>query len=157
MSDKFTNKKPDVRILMQTISEKGDRIMKKTRVINSDISRVIAQMGHFDTLGIGDAGMPVPAGTEKIDLALEAGIPTFKQVLENVLSELEVQKVYLAEEIRLQNPDQLMAIKDVIGDTPIEFIPHEQMKTDLNKTKAFIRTGEETPYSNILLESGVVF
>ena len=43
--------------------------MKKTQVINSDISRVISQMGHFDTLSIGDAGMPVPRETEKIDLA----------------------------------------------------------------------------------------
>lgn len=38
--------------------------MKKTKVINSDMSRVIAQMGHFDKLAIGDAGMPVPAGTQ---------------------------------------------------------------------------------------------
>ncbi|MCH3489705.1 D-ribose pyranase, partial [Enterococcus faecium] len=36
--------------------------MKKGKVINSDISRVIAQMGHFDKLSIGDAGMPVPFG-----------------------------------------------------------------------------------------------
>ena len=44
--------------------------MKKSTVINSDISRVIAQMGHFDLLSIGDAGMPVPMTTEKIDLAV---------------------------------------------------------------------------------------
>lgn len=131
--------------------------MKKTRVINSDISRVISQMGHFDTISIGDAGMPVPSDTEKIDLALEAGIPSFMQVLENVLSELQVQKVYLAEEIKVQNPEQLAAVKKVVGDIPIEYMPHEQMKKDLSDTKAFIRTGEETPYSNILLESGVVF
>ncbi|MQS75903.1 D-ribose pyranase [Lactobacillus halodurans] len=131
--------------------------MKKTRVINSDISRVIAQMGHFDTIGIGDAGMPVPDDTEKIDFALEAGIPSFMQVLENILSELEVQKVYLAEEIKTKNPDQLAAVRKVIGETPIEFIPHEEMKQNLSSTKAFIRTGEETPYSNIILESGVVF
>lgn len=144
-------------LILQTITEKGENFMKKTRVINSNISRVIAQMGHFDTIGIGDAGMPVPSGTEKIDLAVEAGLPSFIQVLENVLSELEVQKVYLAEEIKTQNPEQLAAVKKIVGDTPIEFIPHEEMKKDLSDTKAFIRTGEETPYSNILLESGVVF
>ncbi|KRO00441.1 D-ribose pyranase [Companilactobacillus kimchiensis] len=114
-------------------------------------------MGHFDTIGIGDAGMPVPSDTEKIDLAVEAGLPSFIQVLDNVLSELQVQKVYLAEEIKIQNPEQLAAIKKIVGDTPIEFIAHEEMKKDLSDTKAFIRTGEETPYSNILLESGVVF
>jgi len=120
--------------------------MKKTRVINSDISRVIAQMGHFDTIGIGDAGMPVPADTEKIDLAVEAGLPSFIQVLDNILSELQVQKVYLAEEIKTQNPEQLAAVRKIVGDTPIEFMPHEEMKKDLSNTKAFVRTVGETVF-----------
>ncbi|MCI5775491.1 MAG: D-ribose pyranase [Aerococcus sp.] len=131
--------------------------MKKTKVINSDISRVIAQMGHFDTLGIGDAGMPVPASTEKIDLAVDNGIPGFMDVLNNVLEELEVQRIYLAEEIKTENPEMLENIKKRLPDMPITFIPHTEMKAALKDTRAFIRTGEMTPYANILLESGVVF
>ncbi|MFK4972723.1 D-ribose pyranase [Lactococcus garvieae] len=131
--------------------------MKKTKVINSDISRVIAQMGHFDKLSIGDAGMPVPKGTEKIDLAVDKGIPSFMDVLNNVLEELEVQKVYLAEEIKENNPQILAQITDRLLDTPVEFIPHSDMKAELNNCHAFIRTGEMTPYANILLESNVVF
>ena len=131
--------------------------MKKTAVINSDISRVIATMGHFDTLAIGDAGMPVPSDTEKIDLAVSNGIPSFLDVLDNVLHELEVQKIYLADEIKAHNPAMLKAIEERFPNTEIEFIPHSQMKKDLSKAKAFIRTGEMTPYSNIILESGVVF
>ena len=104
--------------------------MKKTKVINSDISRVIAQMGHFDKLSIGDAGMPVPRTTEKI---------------------------YLAEEIKTENPDMLAAIETRLPETPISFIPHTEMKQELNNCHAFIRTGEMTPYANILLESNVVF
>lgn len=131
--------------------------MKKGTVINSDISRVIAQMGHFDKLSIGDAGMPVPMTTEKIDLAVQNGIPSFMQVLNNVLAELEVQRIYLAEEIKTENPTMLQQIQDRLPDTPITFIPHSAMKQDLNDCRAFIRTGEMTPYANILLESGVTF
>ncbi|ETY74803.1 D-ribose pyranase [Lactiplantibacillus fabifermentans] len=131
--------------------------MKKGTVINSDISRVIAQMGHFDKLSIGDAGMPVPMTTEKIDLAVQNGIPSFMQVLNNVLAELEVQRIYLAEEIKTENPTMLQQIQDRLPDTPITFIPHSAMKQDLNNCRAFIRTGEMTPYANILLESGVTF
>ena len=131
--------------------------MKKTKVINSDISRVIAQMGHFDKLSIGDAGMPVPAGTEKIDLAVDNGIPSFIQVLLNVLEELEVQRIYLAEEIKTENPKMLESIQEIMPNVPVTFIPHSEMKQDLNNCRAFIRTGEMTPYSNIILESGVVF
>lgn len=130
--------------------------MKKGTVLNTQISSVIADMGHFDLLGVGDAGMPVPTGTKKIDLAVTLGLPRFVDVLENVLSELQIQKVYLAEEIKTENPQQLAAIKQLI-DVPIEFIPHSEMKRRLSQTKAFIRTGEATPFSNILLESGVTF
>ena len=130
--------------------------MKKGTVINTQLSQVIADMGHFDLLGIGDAGMPVPADTWKIDLAVSRNLPSFMDVLKNVLTELQIQKVYLAEEIKTQNPKQLEQIQQLI-DVPIVFNPHDQMKKDLSKTKAFIRTGEMTPYANILLESGVTF
>lgn len=131
--------------------------MKKGKVINSDISRVIAQMGHFDKLSIGDAGMPVPMTTEKIDLAIDNGIPRFMDVLNNVLEELEVQRIFLAEEIKTENSLMLENIQKRLPDTPITFIPHSEMKQELNNCHAFIRTGEMTPYANILLESGVVF
>lgn len=131
--------------------------MKKSKVINSDISRVISQMGHFDKLSIGDAGMPVPFSIEKIDLAVTKGIPSFMDVLSNVLEELEVQRVFLAEEIKTENPQMLEMITKKIPTTPISFIPHSEMKHNLRDCHAFIRTGEMTPYANILLESGVVF
>lgn len=131
--------------------------MKKSKVINSDISRVIAQMGHFDQLSIGDAGMPVPMTTEKIDLAVDNGIPSFMDVLNNVLEELAVQRIYLAEEIKTENPEMLKKIQERLPETPVTFIPHTEMKQELNNCHAFIRTGEMTPYANILLESNVVF
>ena len=101
--------------------------------------------------------MPVPMTTEKIDLAVDNGIPSFMQVLNNVLEELEVQRIYLAEEIKSENPQVLSEIKERLPETPITFIPHSEMKADLNNCHAFIRTGEMTPYANIILESGVVF
>ena len=114
--------------------------MKKTKVINSDISRVIAQMGHFDKLSIGDAGMPVPRGTEKIDLAVDSGIPSFMDVLNNVLEELEVQKIYLAEEIKENNPKILTQITDRLPNTPVEFIPHSDMKAAVSYTHLTLPT-----------------
>ncbi|MDF7682104.1 D-ribose pyranase [Lactobacillus sp. ESL0679] len=131
--------------------------MKKTKVINSDLSRVIATMGHFDKLAIGDAGTPVPKGTEKIDLAVTNGIPSFMDVLNNVLEELGIQRIFLASEIKTENPEMLAQIKKRLPDTPIEFITHEELKESLNDCKAFVRTGEMTPFANILLESNVVF
>lgn len=131
--------------------------MKKTSVINSHISRIISQMGHFDTISIGDAGMPVPKEVEKIDLAVTHGVPSFMTVLNNVLDELEIQRIYLAEEIKTENPTILEEIEDRLPHKKVTFIPHEEMKQNLNECQAFIRTGEVTPYANIILESNVVF
>ena len=102
-------------------------------------------------------GMPVPMGTKKIDLCVDKELPTFMQILENVLKEMKVQKIYLADEIKDQNPEQLENIKQELPDVEIEFMPHTDLKKNLAKTHAFIRTGEMTPYSNIILESGVTF
>ena len=125
--------------------------MKKTGIINSEVSAVVANMGHMDWLSIGDAGMPVPFGTKKIDLAVDKELPSFMDVLNNVLKEMKVQKIYLAEEAQLEN------IKKALPDVEVAFMPHSELKKSLSKTHAFIRTGEMTPYSNIILESGVTF
>jgi D-ribose pyranase len=137
--------------------KKEKYLMKKTTVINSELSTVIAGMGHMDWLSIGDAGMPVPMGTKKIDLALTKQLPSFQDVLKNILAELEVQKIYLADEIKTENPEQLAAIKELLPNVEIEYMPHSQLKKDLAQTHAFVRTGEMTPFSNIILESGVTF
>ncbi|MDR6296496.1 D-ribose pyranose/furanose isomerase RbsD [Pantoea dispersa] len=49
--------------------------MKKGRLLNAEVSHVIARLGHTDTLTIADAGLPIPAGPQRIDLALTPGTP----------------------------------------------------------------------------------
>lgn len=139
--------------------------MKKGLLLNSNISAVIAEMGHTDTLTIADAGLPVPPSAERIDLAVTHGIPDFLTVLETVLSELHVEKVTLAAEISEKNPDMLSRIEALLlkvsveqGQTiPIEYVTHDEFKYMTFESSAVVRTGECTPYANILLHSGVVF
>ena len=51
--------------------------MKKIGCLNSELSYVISKLGHFDTLTIGDCGLPVPKGVQRIDLAVTYGVPSF--------------------------------------------------------------------------------
>lgn len=134
--------------------------MKKGIVLNSRISSAISTLGHFDMITINDAGMPIPNDNRRIDLAVTQGLPSFMDVLTNVLTEMEIQRIFLAEEIKTENPKQLENILDLIGkNVEVIYIPHEELKKNLNNplTKANIRTGEITPYSNIALESNVTF
>lgn len=131
--------------------------MKKVGILNSEISHVISKMGHTDSLAIGDCGLPIPEGTKRIDLALIKNIPTFMDTLKSVMMELEVEEVQIANETKEVSLEIFKEIKKQLGDKKIIFISHEELKNNLKDCKAVIRTGEQTPYANIILKSGVIF
>ncbi|MGD9807147.1 MAG: D-ribose pyranase [Deferribacterales bacterium] len=131
--------------------------MKKGKLLNSRISAVIAEMGHTDMIVIADAGLPIPDGVERIDLAVCKGLPDFLSVLENVVSELQVEKYTLANEINFNNPSIEKAVKKQLKGAEDHYVSHEDFKELTKKAKAVIRTGECTPYANVILHSGVVF
>ncbi len=128
--------------------------MKKIGIMNASISSVIAHLAHTDMLTISDAGLPIPATTQRIDLALKPGVPGFLETLEVVLSEMHVEKAYVSEDIITISPEILRGIQRRLGDTPVENIPHHEFKQLSGATKAVIRTGELTPYANIILVAG---
>ncbi len=135
-------------------------MMKKSALLNAPLSAVIASMGHTDSLTIADAGLPIPSQPERIDLAISKNFPPFMPVLEATLSELCVERAVLAEEIKLNNPDIHSAILTLLKQhkvLDIIYCSHETFKGKTQTSKAVVRTGECSPYANILLFSGVTF
>lgn len=133
--------------------------MKKAGILNSDISRVLSYMGHTDTICIGDCGLPIPDEVERIDLALMFGIPTFMDTLKVVKEDMKIEKIVLATEIKEQNKKVLKEIEELFeGEgVEVEYVPHTELKAQTKNCKAVIRTGETTPYANIILQSGCIF
>ena len=131
--------------------------MKKIGIINQPIAAVIAGLGHTDTLVIADAGLPIPAETQRIDLALTKGIPAFLDALRVVLGEMQVERAIVAEEMLKVSPQVYQAVQALLGNVPIETVPHVAFKEQTHAARAVIRTGEFTPYANIILIAGVVF
>jgi D-ribose pyranase len=120
---------------------------------------MIASMGHTDQMVIGDAGLPLPRNAEIVDLALITNIPRMIDVLTAVLDELVVEKAILAVEIEKINHGVLDEIKRLLKGVEIEFVSHENFKRIYKESDntVFVRTGESTPYANIILVSGVDF
>lgn len=131
--------------------------MKKTGLLNKDLSAVIAGMGHRDMLVIADAGLPIPPGVRRIDLAVRPGLPGFIEVVKAVLSELQVEEAVVASEMGERSPQILAKLEDALGDVPISDTIHENFKLQTTRARAVVRTGEFTPYANVILISGVVF
>lgn len=129
--------------------------MKKNGLLNSEISKVLSEMGHTDTIVIADCGLPIPKEVKRIDLALKLGTPSFLEVLETLVADMEIEKVTLAHEIKEFNSE----LEDVLENkfTDKEYVSHEEFKKLTQQAKAVIRSGEATPYANIILHSGVIF
>ncbi|EGT0453896.1 TPA: D-ribose pyranase [Serratia marcescens] len=139
--------------------------MKKGVLLNSDVSAVIARLGHTDQLTLCDAGLPIPAETQRIDLALTQGVPTFMQVFAAVTQEMQVESAILAEEIVKQNPslhEALLAELTALGQRQdntisVRYISHQAFKAQTEHSRAVIRSGECSPYANVILCAGVTF
>ena len=133
--------------------------MKREGILNSDISRVLSYLGHTDRICIGDCGLPIPDEVERIDLALAFGEPTFMRTLEVVAKDMKIEKIVLADEIKSQNPAVLQAIEELFAGQNVEteFVSHAELKEQTRDCKAVIRTGEITPYANIILQAGCIF
>ena len=131
--------------------------MKKAGIQNGELIKVLAEIGHTQTLVISDVGLPVPKGVKCIDLALIAGIPSFMEVFDAVCDEFVFEAGFLAEELKETNSEMLQLLESRLKDISVSFVPHEALKKMSEEAVAIIRTGEIKSYCNIVLRAGVNF
>ena len=128
--------------------------MKREGIINARLAGSLAGLGHTDHVVVCDAGLPLPPGPEVVDLAFRYGVPSFESVLSGMLEELVVEGATAAEEIE-RNPRSFALLTRSLPD--LGLVPHEQLKRMVAGAKLVVRTGEATPYSNVILRCGVPF
>jgi D-ribose pyranase len=131
--------------------------MKKIGILNSEISKVISELGHTDTIVICDSGLPIPAHVKRIDLALKQNVPSFLDCLETVLLEMQVEQAFIALEMDQVTPKLKKQMETSLNGVTVHEVSHEELKTMTHQAKAIIRTGEFTPYANVILQAGVIF
>lgn len=135
--------------------------MKRTRLLNSELSYAISKVGHTASITLCDAGLPIPVSVKRIDLAIDPGYPSFIRTLDTLLSEMMVEEIVVASEIHLNNPEiyrEMMTVFHKHGMEPtVTEVPHNEFKQRTCLSEVIVRTGECTPYANVILKSGVVF
>lgn len=131
--------------------------MLKKGIINPQVNNALSRMTHLDTMLIADAGMPIPRGSERIDLAFTLGTPPLIPVVEGILDACIIEKVYMAEEMKSHSPELFAQYEKLFGSLgiPVECIPHSEMLQSSQQTKVSIRTGENRyHYSSVILVCG---
>ena len=128
--------------------------MKRSGLLNPDLAAAIARLGHTDTFVIADCGLPIPPGVRIIDLSLVFGIPRFAEVLSALSAEVVIDGAIAAQEGR---DGPLGDLLHQLVDGEVQWVPHEEFKALVRTASFVVRTGEATPYANVILRSGVPF
>ena len=131
--------------------------MKKIGTLNQPLSSVISGLGHMDTIVVADAGLPIPSDTQRIDLALTKDIPGFIDTVAVILEEVQIDQAIVAEEMLSESPQVYQQLQKLLAEIPINAVSHNDLKQRTGSARAVVRTGEFTPYANVILVSGVVF
>lgn len=131
--------------------------MKKSGILNARLASIVGSMGHTDLLVVADAGLPVPPTLECIDLAVTAGVPRLLEVLAAIAGELAVEHLTLADELLTGNEVLPGAIRALFPGVTEGRLPHAEFERLTGSARAVVRSGEVTPYANVILRSGVVF
>jgi D-ribose pyranase len=131
--------------------------VKKRGLLQHALAETIASMGHTDLLVIADAGLPVPPGVPCIDLAIRCGLPPMLDVTHAVADELEVEEIIVADELLARDEALPATLRELFPGARFRHVTHEELKRLSAGARAVVRTGECTPYHNVILTSGVTF
>ncbi|GAA1061633.1 D-ribose pyranase [Agromyces bracchium] len=130
--------------------------MRRQGIWHPLLAAEIAAMGHGDEIIIADPGLPIPRGAETvIDLVYAANSPRLSGVLSAVASELVVEVAVVANE--LADGEVLTSVRDLLSGIPLQRRPHADLKKLAHTARVIVRTGETTPYANVVLRAGVPF
>ena len=128
--------------------------MQKTGILNPQLASLLARVRHTNTLVIADRGFPFWPMIETVDISLVDDVPTVLQLIAAVRANHNFTLAYMAREFQKNNSAAIRAsfAKSLAG-VPTKFEPHVDFKQRVPTAIGLIRTGDTTPYSNVILVS----
>ena len=140
--------------------------MKRGGLLNAQLNEAISRLGHGDLVVVADCGLPQPVVVPVVDLAVVHGLPSFAGVLDALLGDLVVEGVTAAAESRGVAAGEVIEARfgagggddDGLGlGLEVAHVSHEELKRLSGTARLFVRTGEATPFANVVLRCGVPF
>ena len=125
-----------------------------TGIINPHVLDLLSRIRHTNAIVLADAAFPFWPTVETVDLALVKGIPTVLDVLRAILPNWKCGEVVMAEEFKTHNAATTRnQFRRACGHVPMTFEPHLEFKRRVPQAIGLIRTGDTTPYGNMILIS----
>jgi D-ribose pyranase len=129
--------------------------MIRNGILNPNLLALLARVRHTNLLVIADRGFPFWPGIETVDISLIDDVPTVVQVLGAIRTNFTIGAAYMASEFRDANtPETAAAFETALEGVPLTYESHEEIfKKRVPGSIGLIRTGDTTPYANMILVS----
>lgn len=128
--------------------------MLQTGILNPHVLDLVARVRHTNTLVISDWAFPFWPEIETVDISLTHGIPTVLDVLDLLSPVFKIGRIWQAEEFVACNPaEKVERFAKSFGSLPLTREAHVDFKKRVPHAIGLIRTGDPTPYGNIIIES----
>ncbi|WP_257348899.1 D-ribose pyranase [Pseudalkalibacillus decolorationis] len=128
--------------------------MKKVGILHPEVSHLVASLGHTDYVVLADKGFPVPDHTKRINLGITEDLPTILQVLNVIVTELQIDRIIVTEEMLDISPERFKVLHQKYPNILFEKITHQEFKELSSHSKGIIKTGDTCPYANMIVVSG---
>lgn len=128
--------------------------MLKTGILNPHVLHLLARFRHTNTIVIADRGFPSWPQLETVDLSLVDDVPTVLQVLSAVRAHCVIGQAWMAQEFLGANDRRTRSrFVAALKGASLSFEPHPDFKQRVPQAIGLVRTGDTTPYANVILES----
>jgi len=128
--------------------------MLKTGILNPQLNSLLSRVRHTNTLVIADRGFPFWPAIETVDISLVDDVPTVLQVLAAIRTNFVIGHAWMAREFVEHNDTKTRArFADALQGIALTHERHVSFKKRVPSAIGLIRTGDSTPYANMILES----
>jgi D-ribose pyranase len=131
--------------------------MIQSGILNPHLLDLVARIRHTNTLVIADWAFPFWPEIETVDISLTHGIPTVLDVINVLQPNFKVGRIWQADEFLQTNPAETIHSFDAafagFSGAAVDRLSHADFKSMVPNAIGLIRTGDPTPYGNIILES----
>ena len=128
--------------------------MLKTGILNPHINSLLSRVRHTNTLVIADRGFPFWPMIETVDISVVDDLPTVLQVLKAIRPNFQIGKAWMAQEFLKENNARIRAaFAEALRGIELAHEPHLEFKKRIPRAIGLVRTGDTTPYANLVLES----
>jgi D-ribose pyranase len=123
-------------------------------ILNPAINSLLSRVRHTNMLVIADRGFPFWPHIETVDISLVDDVPTVLQVLSAIRANFKLGQIYMAEEFLAHNARPARSrLAQACQGVPLTYEPHLEFKKRVPQAIGLIRTGDATPYGNMILVS----